>query len=671
METAVHWAEDAMARARADDSLLTSSDIKDCLACLDQLNSWLDAVASSGELPADASTGELEARFVRAGAARVVEPAENSEAAWLAFLLTAHLEAAGRARSAVRYRPDPDIFFRDGDPIADIAALPGLSALEVSPAAPWPSLDELDPFACNLIITCLTGASAGDVEKALGAAAASCEIESLGGALPTTTASALLEPARRILSAQADLLADATESRTGILASAGNVATNVLRGIDRAPEAERLAAVTAQCIEGNNPSRLRQAIQDAAAAIDTGDDDSTAPAPRKSSQVQTLRIDAARIDRLLRIAGELVVAKNSIGHIVGLIRDLGGEIPEMLKQRHATLDRLVSELRESVLSARMLPLRTTFRRFPRLVYELSEELGKPATLLLEGEDTEADRTIAELIVDPLIHVLRNAMVHGIEAPEIREAAGKNSRASILLRASRRGDHVLIEVRDDGGGIDIEAVKESARKAGIVTDKDLDAMTDEETIEMIFSPGFSTTAAVTELSGRGVGMDAARNAIRSIGGHISVHSEPGESTTVRFELPYSVMMTRVITVEAGGQTVGIPLENVIEALHVTRDAVQSVGAAQAVVLRARTIPLVELAPLLGNTSRITSEDTVAIVVAWIAGERSALRVDRVQKPLDVVLKPAEGLLSDTPGLAGLALLGDGGVLPVLDLEDLLR
>jgi two-component system chemotaxis sensor kinase CheA len=394
------------------------------------------------------------------------------------------------------------------------------------------------------------------------------------------------------------------------------------------------------------------------------------PAVRKDNQAQTLRIEAARIDHLLRVTGELVVAKNAIGHIVSLAQEQGGVLAPMLKQGHDTLARLIGELHDSVMSARMLPLRTTFRRFPRLISELSAGLGKPARLVIEGEHTEADRTIAEILVEPLIHVLRNAMVHGIENPEVRAAAGKPKRATIVLRASRQGEHVVLEVCDDGAGIDVAALRYAARGQQVVADAELTAMSDDEVIDLIFSPGFSTATDVTDLSGRGVGMDAARTAVSRIGGQVSVSSVPGAGTTIRFQLPFSVMMTRVITIEASGQTYGIPLDCVIEALRVPTQDVQPVGTAEAVVVRQKTVPLIDLARLLGKSANAVQGDTATIVIASIAGEHSALRVDRVGEPVDVILKPVDGLLAATPGLAGLAVLGDGDVLLVLDLEDLL-
>ncbi len=263
---------------------------------------------------------------------------------------------------------------------------------------------------------------------------------------------------------------------------------------------------------------------------------------------------ADRIDALVRLTGELTVTKNAIGHAVKLAENDGSALAVTLKNGHAALARLVGELQRAVLGMRVLPLRTAFQRFPRLIREMSAELGKPATLVFEGEDTEADKAIVEILVEPLVHVLRNAMDHGIEPAAARAAAGKPAVATILLRAFREGEHVLIEITDDGGGIDIARVREVATERNVVASETLAAMSDAEVTDLIFAPGFSTAATVTELSGRGVGLDAVRTAVNRLGGHVEASSVPGKGTTVRFTLPFSVLVTQVMTVAGRGANV---------------------------------------------------------------------------------------------------------------------
>jgi len=342
-----------------------------------------------------------------------------------------------------------------------------------------------------------------------------------------------------------------------------------------------------------------------------------------------------------------------------------------LRQRHDALDRLVGELQRSVLTLRVLPVRVAFQRFPRLVREMAAELGKPVTLVLEGEHTEADKTIVELIGEPLVHVLRNAMDHGIEDEATRAAAGKPTVATIRLRALREGDHVVIEVTDDGRGIDVARVREIASERHVVAADALKAMSDAEVIDLIFEPGFSTAKAVTGLSGRGVGLDAVRTGVKRLGGQVAVSSSGPGGTTLRLTLPFSVMMTEVMTVEAGGQPFGIPLDAVVETLRIPVTDVFPVGSAHAIVVRGRTVPLVDLSQSLGAQTESPAGDSTLAVIAEIDGAVGALKVDRVGERMAIMLKPPGGLLAGLPGIAGFTVLGDGSVLLVLDLEELLR
>jgi two-component system chemotaxis sensor kinase CheA len=270
-----------------------------------------------------------------------------------------------------------------------------------------------------------------------------------------------------------------------------------------------------------------------------------------------------------------------------------------------------------------------------------------------------------------MHIIRNAIDHGVEPPAARAAAGKPAVATIHLRAFREGEHVIVEVTDDGAGIDVAKVKQVAKNRNLVPADALAGMTDDQALDLIFLPGFSTAKTVTELSGRGVGMDAVRTAVARLGGQVDVRSAAGRGTTVRVTLPFSVLVTQVMTVEAGGQLFGIPLDAIVETLRVEKDRVFPVGAAHAIVLRDRTIPLVRLADLLTRRTKDLGDDSGPIVIAQLDGELGAVQVDRIGERMDVILKPFDGLLSGVPGLAGSALLGDGSVLLVLDLGEFAR
>ncbi|WP_207801857.1 chemotaxis protein CheA [Phenylobacterium hankyongense] len=481
-----------------------------------------------------------------------------------------------------------------------------------------------------------------------------------------------LRPAAfQILREQIALLEGAeVDAPAGRTVSALRVAANVLRSIGRGDEAgqlDHLALREGVPDPGLAVAAIRPLLEGRLAIAGT----EAAGGPREPTEPagRGVRVDVERIDALVYLAGELGVAKNALAHAASQARD-GADVAGLLKDQYAVLDRLVAELQLAVLQIRVLPLRQVFQRFPRLVREMVLSLGKPAHLVTEGEGTEADKAIVDNLFEPLLHVIRNAMDHGIERPEDRLAAGKPPSATIRLTAKRDGEHVSVAVSDDGGGIDIESVRRVALHRGLVDIESLAALSDAEVTELIFAPGFSTAGTVTNLSGRGVGMDAVRTAIERLGGRVALDSRAGQGTTVSFLLPFTLLISRVMTVEAGGQVFGIPLEAIVETVRVPRKAFSRIGAAQAFVLRDRTVPLVDLALALGE-ARGPRQGDANIVVASAGGHLAGLEVDRLGERLDVMLKPMEGLLSGTPGVAGTTLLGDGRVLIVLDLAELLQ
>ena len=687
MEHALHGAENGLSTARSGSRALSKADIDDCLFCLDRVSAWLDFTESEGAFPdeAQAAGAAIVERFARWESGVPAAPARSGTAGispgWVKRLLGARPAAASRALSAVRYVPPEDCFFQGVDPLAVMAALPGLLALEVEPRSPWPGVESLDPFACQLVLEALLEAPRAQVVEALGEAASQSEVVTL--AEPAGN-EALGADARALLEAQVELLAGpgaqpGERGAEGRLASAGVAAVNVLRHAARVAQAGHIAAVAAEALQRGEPQLLSDALRDVLSVAEPSPSDVALAEPSASAvrhvpeaAAQTLRVEAARVDSLVRLTGELTVAKNAIGLVAREAQAAGSGLAGVLTSRHATLERLVSELQRAVLAIRVLPMRVSFQRFPRLIRELAADLGKAVSLVMEGEDTEADKAVVEALAEPLVHVLRNAMDHGIEAGAVRLAAGKTATASITLRAAHRGDHVVVEVADDGGGIDVARVRQVARERSVLPVEEIDAMTDAQAIDLIFAPGFSTAREVTGVSGRGVGMDAVRSAVRRLGGQVELDSTAGQGTTVRFTLPFTVMVTPVMTVEAGGQAYGIPLDAIVETIRIHPDRIAPVGAARAIVYRESTIPLVALSGALGVHRNEASggRDATVIIVRFDAG-LGALEVDRLGERMDIMLKPLDGLLSGMPGLAGSTLLGDGSVLLVLDLSELLR
>ena len=584
------------------------------------------------------------------------------------------MQTAG-ATVALRYAPDAGAFLRGEDPLALLAAVPDLLVLEIEDLGAWPALDAFDTFESRLAFRALAGGSVASARAALSAVSGQVEIVEVltpsgagGGGLSGQ--------ARGLVEAQLELLASTDpEGLAGRVGSAGRVVVNALRHARRETEA---TAVERVLDAGSGPGAadgLSDAIRRVLSGLPAdvaapGQPDARGPV---EAAARTLRVDVERIDALVNLAGELLVAKNALGHAAAQAQaglDPAG-LAGLLKDQHVVLERLVEDLQRSVLSIRVLPLQQVFQRFPRLVREMVVSLGRPAHLVTEGDDTEADKVIVESLFEPLLHVLRNALDHGVESPAARIAAGKSASATITLRARRANDNVVVEVEDDGAGVDVDRVRVVAAERGLASAEALASQSDAEVVNLIFAAGFSTAAEVTNLSGRGVGMDAVRSAVERLGGRVTIESQAGQGTTVRFTLPFAILMSRVLTVDAGGQLFGIPLEAVLETVRVRRSEIRPVGAARAFVLRNRTVPLIDLGEVLSEQTSLAASDEANVVVAAAGGHLGGLEVDRLGERLDVMLKPMEGLLAGMPGIAGTTLLGDGRVLLVLDLQALLQ
>jgi two-component system chemotaxis sensor kinase CheA len=687
MEHAVHSTESLLVEVRSGRRILSADLVGDCLACLDQVSRWLDSLEQTGELPSGAAVPSDHGRgalrvpdAVPAGARSGVStpPAED----WITDLVRRYPGAAGRAATAFRVTPDPDCFFKGEDPIARMVSLGQLLALEVAPVAPWSPLDNFDPYTCNLILTGLTGSRMGKVSAHMRGYSGECELLPIGTAateaesapgVPATRVP-LPEIVRKMLEEQVAVLGEKEPSgAAGRLAAAGLTAANAMRFCGRDSDAEILARATRKGLADESPQHLGDAIAQVLAAELALPPTASQTPKRTETSAHTLRINAGQIDALVRLTGELTVVKNAIGHTAKLAQENGDSTAIQLRDHYGVLNRLILQLQNSAIGMRVLPLRSVFQRFPRVLREMSSSLGKPTELRVEGEDTEADKAIVEMLFEPLLHVVRNAIDHGVEDAEERRKKGKAAIATVLIRAARDGDQVLIEVSDDGAGVDVERVRTVAKERGVATDEDLAVMSASEIIDLVFAPGFSTAARITEISGRGVGMDAVRTAVDRVGGRVSIASRPGQGTTVGFSLPFSVLMTQVMTVEAGGQVFGIPLDAIVETVRLPKEAFSGVGGAQAIVHRNRTIPVVELKGVLNGAEDTWPRDEAdaTLVIAAVGGQLVGIHVDRPGERMDVILKPLDGLMSGTPGIAGTTVLGDGRVLLVLDIAEMLQ
>jgi two-component system chemotaxis sensor kinase CheA len=408
------------------------------------------------------------------------------------------------------------------------------------------------------------------------------------------------------------------------------------------------------------------------AGSEPGDTPPASPSDGRIGVPATLRVEQGKIDTLMNLIGELVVAKNALAYLARQADDgsLGvRELARAIKDRQALVNRIAEDMQAAVMAVRMLPVEHVFQRFPRLVRDIARRLDKRVELVVRGGETEADKNVIEALSDPLIHLVRNSLDHGIEAPEDRRAAGKPEHGTIRLEALQDSDNVVIRIADDGRGIDPARVRGKAIEKGLLDAERAAALSDEEAALLVFAPGFSTAAVVSDLSGRGVGMDVVRSAVEKSGGRVALRSVKGAGTTVELTVPLSMAVTRIMTVAVGGRLFGVPMALVAETVRVPRTALQRLRDREAFVLRDSVVPVLRLVRLLDLPDTVSDHDDEAILVVRLNGERLGIVVDAFREGMEVIVKPMEGVLAGLSGFAGTTLLGDGRVLLILDLREL--
>jgi len=388
-----------------------------------------------------------------------------------------------------------------------------------------------------------------------------------------------------------------------------------------------------------------------------------------STTGQTVRVDVTRLDALMNLIGELVIDRTRIAQIGS---DLGSKFNDpnidALEETVSHIARITSDLQDQIMKARMMPIETVFNRFPRVVRDLAQKLGKDVKLELVGGETELDRSVIEVIGDPLLHILRNSVDHGLESPETREEVGKPRQGRVLVRAYHQDNHIVIEIRDDGRGIDAEKIRKKAVEKELLTKDQADRLTDREALQYIFSSGFSTAAEVSEVSGRGVGMDIVRSNIQRLGGLIDLETEVGKGSRFVLRLPLTLAIIRGLLTRVGEQVIVLPLGSVVETLLVEVDSIQTVNRNEVIVLRGQTLPLVRLNDMFDIQSREDStEDGQYVVVVGLAERRIGLAVDGLIGEKEVVIKSLSRFCGDVPGISGATILGDGNVALIADVN----
>lgn len=405
----------------------------------------------------------------------------------------------------------------------------------------------------------------------------------------------------------------------------------------------------------------------------TLDQRATVAGERLKAASQTIRIDVARLDDLLNLVGEIVVHKTRLQRQAAQLAHRLGDDPLVREAEEGVQQfaRIAGQLQDQVTALRMLPIETLFSRFPRIVRDIAAKLGRQVELVIEGGETELDRSVLEEVGDPLGHLIRNAIDHGIEPPESRLAAGKPAVGRVKLSARHADGSIVIAVEDDGRGIDPAAIRQAAVERGIITPEAAAACSDADARLLIFAPGFSTAVRVTDVSGRGVGMDVVRTNVERLGGRVEVESTPGLGTRISLTLPLTLAIVRAMVVRAGERTFALPVTGVVETLRAPLAAIQSIGGRRVLLVRGRIIPLERLEGVFGGLqSRLRDEaGTVDVVVVRSGDQELALAVDDFLGNQEIVLKSLSTFVGRPPGIAGATIMADGSVALVVDIPAL--
>jgi two-component system chemotaxis sensor kinase CheA len=722
MSRVLHAAEDLMSVVR-DGRLGFSQELADrLLDAMDFVSQLLDEIEAGGKssaahAPASVRHAESLRQLIAAPPTEVTgtSPATASAGAKLpdkAAPPPLHLvleplrstwhDAARKGEPVhwVTYTPEPDCFFKGEDPFFQARQTPQILWQRVSSTETFPALADLDPYHCVLRFDLVTGAPQAALDEHFRYVPEQVAIRALllDAFEPPPAAAAADAGASEVTTSMADAILAAQMTALGLsddvpwlpgrLKAIAATLTACYRSIGRedllpglgaslqealsvagaAPLRDWMTAHTARSLSTAAPAE--SATPPAAIAGD-------APGLRRAEDpapgTTVLKVDQEKVDRLMNLIGEMVVAKNGLPFLAARaesvygVRDLSREI----KTQYAVINRIAEEMQDAIMQVRMMPVSGVFQRFPRLVRDISRKLGKEVNLTLEGENTEADKNIIEALADPLIHIVRNSLDHGIETPSVRVAAGKPAEGKLLIRATQDSGRVFIDISDDGKGIDPAVIKRKAYEKGVIDEAVLERITDQDAINLVFAAGFSTAETVSDLSGRGVGMDVVRTAVERVNGTVVLQSVVGKGTTLRLSLPLSMAVTNVMVIESNKQIFGVPMDIVIETVRVPRIDIRSIKNRETTILRNRILPMRSLNDLLaaGAPQICNDQDEMAMLVVQIHGEQLGLVVDDFREVVDIILKPMGGILGAVPGYSGSALLGDGSVLMVLNPKEL--
>ncbi|OKR37756.1 chemotaxis protein CheA [Pseudomonas aeruginosa] len=427
-----------------------------------------------------------------------------------------------------------------------------------------------------------------------------------------------------------------------------------------ASEAVAAAAAVAKNIAAKSPAAKPVAPAKAAAARPAAPD-----RPAASEAETTVRVDTARLDEIMNMVGELVLVRN---RLVRLGLNSGDEA---MAKAVANLDVVTGDLQMSVMKTRMQPIKKVFGRFPRLVRDLARNMKKEINLELVGEETDLDKNLVKALADPLVHLVRNAVDHGIESPEEREAAGKPRVGQVVLSAEQEGDHILLMITDDGKGMDAEVLRNKAVEKGLLERDAADRLTDLECYNLIFAPGFSTKTEISDVSGRGVGMDVVKTKISQLNGTVNVFSQKGSGSKIVIKVPLTLAIMPTLMVMLGSQAFAFPLVNVNEIFHLDLSRTNVVDGQEVVIVRDKALPLFYLKRWLVPSAAHEEQGEGHVVILSVGTQRIGFVVDQLVGQEEVVIKPLGKMLQGTPGMAGATITGDGRIALILDVPSMLK
>lgn len=604
-----HVLETLLDEVRAEKRGLSQDDVNLLLQSVDCLRGMMDALQAESE-PDLAVANDLQKKFEVALAGGTAGAGDNAATA----------DGGGTATSSngwrITFRPEPHILRTGNEPLRLIRELAALGSIEVrADTSELPEIENLVPEDCYLgwEIELSGSVEESAIREVFEWVEDDCEL--------------VLEP----------LQAEATPAATPAAPAAAETPESA------APEATAAAATPAA-------TAAKPATEKKAAA----------------KEAASIRVGIDKIDSLINMVGELVITQSMLGQ---LGKDFRMDRLISLQEGLAQLEHHTREMQERVMSIRMVPISFAFSRFPRLVRDLSHALGKQIQLVMEGESTELDKTVMEKIGDPLVHLVRNSLDHGIEMPDVRKAKGKPEMGTITLSAYHQGGNILIEIIDDGGGIKAEKVREKAIQKGLI--KESDRLTKEQINDLIFRPGFSTAEKLSDISGRGVGMDVVRKNIQALNGSVSVKSDVGVGSTFTIALPLTLAILDGQLIECAGETYIFPLISIVESIQIDSKLVSRVAAGcELFRLRDEYVPIIRLYEVFNVEPRSRSLDDSLMVVVESGSEKVGVVVDDLLAQQQVVIKSLEDNYEPVQGVSGATILGDGTVALILDIKGLI-